>query len=142
MHPDTSADQARAQAQADLARSRLDIQRWLAAEAVPPGAASPNQSAPDGMAGLVGIAIAALTEGFMRRPAQAPPLRLADVAGDTAIALLRPLAVRHPWALVGGAALAGAALAAAQPWRGLMQPALLGSVLTRLALRAIAARDG
>lgn len=43
-------------------------------------------------------------------------------------ALLASAARRHPWALVGGAAAAGAALAAARPWRWWLRPAMLAAV--------------
>lgn len=130
------------QAQAELVRSRLDIQRWLAADAAAGDGPAHGHRSPGALAGLAGVAITALTDSLLRRPAQtqAPPPRLGDLANDTANALLRPLAGRHPWALVGAAALAGAVLAAGRPWRSLLQPAALGGLLSRLALGAIAAR--
>ena len=136
MPPETSS----LLAQAELDRSRLDIQRWLAADAAASQAPAHGHRSPDTLAGLVGLAVTAVTEGLLRRSAQAPPPRLGDLANDTAIALLSPVASRHPWALVGVAALAGAALAAGRPWRGLVQPAALGGLLSRLALGAIASR--
>jgi hypothetical protein len=57
----------------------------------------------------------------------------AQQGGD---ALLRPLARQHPWALLGGAALAGALLVGGRPWRSLLRPSLLASLGVQWALQA------
>lgn len=49
-----------------------------------------------------------------------------------ALGALAPLARRHPWALVGGAALAGATLVCAPPWRAMRRSAVAGSVMVPL----------
>jgi hypothetical protein len=72
-------------------------------------------------------------------PAQRPPSPvklMAAGARDGTQAALRPIARDHPWALVGGAALAGALLIGGRPWRSLLRPSLLASLGARWALQA------
>ncbi len=60
---------------------------------------------------------------------------LALNASRTAIV---PLVRRHPAAVLGGAAVAGAVIVWARPWRWLLRPALIAGVASQLAARAIA----
>jgi len=60
---------------------------------------------------------------------------LAFKASRTAIV---PLVRRHPAAVLGGAAVAGAVIVWARPWRWLLRPALVAGVASQLAARAIA----
>lgn len=61
------------------------------------------------------------------------PLRTALlVAEDAANALARPVAQRHPYALVLGAAGVGGLLVLVRPWRWISIPALLNGVLPQL----------
>lgn len=53
---------------------------------------------------------------------------------------LEPLSRKHPWALVGAAAVAGMLLVSSSPWRALLRPALLASVASQLALQWMARR--
>jgi hypothetical protein len=72
-------------------------------------------------------------------PSPRPPSPVKLLAGgarDGTQALLRPVARDHPWALVGGAALAGALLIGGRPWRSLLRPSLLASLGARWALNA------
>ena len=122
-----------------LAQSRLDIAHWFAAEAAQAaaGALEGAEAPASSRTRLAGLALNAVADGLLRRPAQSPTQALAHAGGDAAQALLRPLAREHPWALVGVAAVAGAALVAGRPWRWLLRPALLGSLFSQLAVHAL-----
>lgn len=63
---------------------------------------------------------------------------LSDVASDASDTVMRPLANRHPLALVAGAAVAGAVLAWVRPWRWLFSSALLAGLAPQLASRLVA----
>jgi hypothetical protein len=63
---------------------------------------------------------------------------LAATALEVGERTLRPWAKRHPWGLVLLAASVGAALAWGRPWRWLLRSALLASVASQLARRALA----
>jgi hypothetical protein len=67
------------------------------------------------------------------------PLHVAGVvAADAAKTLIRPIAQRHPIALVAGALLLGGMLVWAKPWRGILKPALLAGLLPQLLSKAMA----
>lgn len=51
------------------------------------------------------------------------------------------VAQEHPFALLAGAALGGAALVALRPWRWLPRPPALAALLSQLAWQALAARQ-
>jgi len=78
-------------------------------------------------------------KGTAADPAATPPIN-ANLVVALANSALAPLARDHPWALVGGAAAAGALLAT-QPWRTVLRPMLVAGmvspVLTRWATRAL-----
>ena len=108
-----------------LALSRLAMGEVLLAAAIA-AAPSPGESSMAGAAGaawraalhnwpgaelLVGV----LRDWWDQHPAQA----LLSAVAQAAQAALRPLARRHPFALMAGAALAGAVLARTRPWRWL-----------------------
>jgi hypothetical protein len=64
------------------------------------------------------------------------PLRpVGLVAGEAAGAVVRPVAQRHPWLLVLGAAVVGAALAWGRPWRWLLRSTLFAGLVPQLASR-------
>ena len=61
------------------------------------------------------------------------PLRqAAGMLGTAAQAAVRPVAQKHPLALVLGAAVVGGLLVVSRPWRLLITPALLASLAPRL----------
>ena len=137
-----------------LAQSRHDIALWLRQDAEAhhrrPGAGGSARGSADGSADRKGsaapmtgsshlarLALSAVAEGLLRRPPGGPARMLLNAAGDSGNALLVPVASRHPWALVAVAALAGAALVAGKPWRWLLRPTLLGSLVSPLLIGAI-----
>lgn len=66
----------------------------------------------------------------------AHPLRpVGLVAGEAAGAVVRPVALRHPYALVLGAAAVGGALAWTRPWRWLLRSTLFAGLVPQLASR-------
>ena len=79
------------------------------------------------------IAIEAVGLWWSRHPA-----RLAvGVARQAADVAVRPIAQRHPLALVAGAFAIGAALAWSRPWRWALKPALFAGLLPQLLLSAL-----
>lgn len=68
---------------------------------------------------------------------QHPLHAVAEVAGDAASAISKPLAQRKPLTLVVLAALIGAALASRRPWRWLLKPALFAGVMPQVISRVI-----
>jgi len=61
----------------------------------------------------------------------------ADFASVAARELVRPVALKHPWMLVGGAVLAGGVLVRLRPWRWISGGALLAGFLPRFDLGSI-----
>ncbi|HWH80630.1 MAG TPA: hypothetical protein VNU71_00170 [Burkholderiaceae bacterium] len=67
------------------------------------------------------------------------PLRpMGRVAGEASGAVVRPIAQRHPWWLMLGAAVIGAGLARARPWRWIFRSALFAGLAPQLAARVAA----
>jgi hypothetical protein len=65
------------------------------------------------------------------------PLHIAGlVARDAVEAAVQPIAQRNPLGFVLGAAVAGGVLVWSRPWRWLLTPALLATLLPQLASRA------
>lgn len=137
-----------------LAQTRLAMAEWLARDA----AARAEQQNPDLAVRahaaakaasatlpnrLAGLMLNAVAERLLHPgdAAASPAQVLRGAAQDGALTLLRPVAQRHPWALVGSAALVGAALMALRPRHGLqrwLQPALLGRLALPWLLRSLA----
>jgi hypothetical protein len=82
---------------------------------------------------MAAICIDVLQEWWTQHPLQATA-RVAEVAARTA---LEPVARRHPIALVGTAAAAGALLVWARPWRWLLKPGLAAGIATQLTARLV-----
>ncbi|MFN0186743.1 MAG: hypothetical protein ACKVQR_23265 [Aquabacterium sp.] len=83
-----------------------------------------------------GIVIDGVQDWWSRHPLNATAhLALVAVRG-----LVQPLAQRHPWALVLGAAVAGALLVRSRPWRWLLKPALLGGLAQQLLVSTLNAQ--
>ena len=80
---------------------------------------------------LAMLALEAIDTASGEHPAAAT-LHLVCAAALGALAPLAPLARRHPWALVGGAALAGATFVCVPPWRAMCRSAVAGSVMVPL----------
>lgn len=60
------------------------------------------------------------------------------VALDAADAAVRPVAKRHPWALVAGGFVLGGMIGWTRPWRWIVTPALFAGLLPQLASKAVA----
>lgn len=56
---------------------------------------------------------------------------------EAAKVLLQPIAQRHPWGLVAGAAASGALIVLTQPWRRIPKPALWSGLLPLLIARVL-----
>lgn len=59
-------------------------------------------------------------------------------AGAASTPLLDRLAREHPWALLAGAAIAGAMVVAARPWLRVPRPPVLASMIAQVAWQALA----
>lgn len=64
---------------------------------------------------------------------------LADLSGEVLHEVITPVARRHPWMLLGGAALVGVAIANLRPWRWISGGALLAGLLPPLSMASILA---
>lgn len=62
------------------------------------------------------------------------------LAGAAASGTVVAVAHRHPWLLVGAAAVAGGLLVTPHPWRWALRPPVVLSVLARLAWRSWSTR--
>lgn len=114
-----------AAADARLAASRAAMAHGLAAAVVAPAAPSHSIGA---------RVLDAVEADALHHPVRAG-WQLAEHAARDRWA---PLVHEHPWRLVGAGLLAGAALAAARPWRWVLPPSLLSGVVSQLALRSLA----
>jgi hypothetical protein len=134
-------------AQERLTRSRTNMTQWLGDDAQARNTAERHGGPGLGLArwlkGLSKHPLAALTiDALADRWAQHPlhtSVQLAETAANETIA---PLVRRHPALVLGSAAVAGALLVRARPWRWLLRPALLGGVVSQVAaqlLRHVAA---
>jgi hypothetical protein len=123
-------------AQARLARSRSNITQWLGDDAKARNTAERNGRPGllhwlKGLSGhpLAAFTIDALTDRWARHPLHAT-VQMAEVAAAETVA---PLVRRHPALVLGGAAVAGALLVRARPWRWLLRPALVAGLASQLA---------
>jgi hypothetical protein len=82
---------------------------------------------------LAALTIDALSDRWARHPLHTS-VQLAEVAATETIA---PLVRRHPVLVLGSAAVAGALLVRARPWRWLLRPALLAGVASQVAAQLL-----
>lgn len=114
-----------------LAASRERLRLGLTARAAAPGAAPAPGPAPAWLAPLMANPAAALALQAARTWWSGHPLHaLGQGAAAAADAALRPVARRHPIALVLGAGLLGGLLVWSRPWRWLPSPALLATAVS------------
>ena len=122
-----------------LARSRERLRQVLAP---PPRPAADNSAGGSGksweqrLRDIPGIATAldVVKVWWQQHPLHAVSI----VAGEVGRTTLRPVARRHPYALVGVALLAGALLAWARPWRWALRSALFAGLAPQVASRVVA----
>jgi hypothetical protein len=104
-----------------------------------PRAAGPVSAATTATAAAPGpvaaFALEVVDAWWNHHPLQAPT-RLAGALGRN---VLMSWSREHPWRLVGGAAVAGAAAVGLRPWRWALRRAVLGAVLSQLGLQALLA---
>lgn len=114
-----------------LAQSRQRLASALLETARRPPAPAPATTA---------LLVEALLDGWARHPLHIG----GEVVLGVANGVLQPVAQRHPWRLLFGSALVGAALAGSRPWRWAVKPVLrsglVQQVLQDLVLRALPRR--
>lgn len=120
-----------------LTQSRERMSYWLnddEREARANGNSRATERGDDQTVSVGGIVREVIGEWWDEHPLHASAT-LAFKASRTAIV---PLVRRHPAAVLGGAAVVGAVIIWARPWRWLLRPALVAGVASQLAARAIA----
>ena len=89
---------------------------------------------------LSDVPVASVAVRYLRRWWARHPLRAtAALASDTGRDLLGPAAMKHPWLLLGGAALAGAAITRLRPWRFVRGSAVMALLVPPISLASILA---
>jgi hypothetical protein len=122
-----------------LARSRAQLALALRAEAAPGAPGAGGASASSLLDSLQAIPGGAIVLDVLKTWWAQHPLRVAaTVLADSAQALLRPLARRHPLALVAAAFVLGGLLAWKRPWRWILTPALVAGLLPQLLSKVLA----
>ena len=120
-----------------LTQSRERMSYWLnddEREARANGNSRTTERGDDHPVSVGGIVREVISEWWDEHPLHASAT-LAFKASRIAIV---PLVRRHPAAVLGGAAVVGAVIIWARPWRWLLRPALVAGVASQLAARAIA----
>lgn len=118
-----------------LSRERLRLALRVDAAALAAASASPAWLDRLHTVPAAHIALQALAQWWARSP-----WRLAGrIGADAAQAVVKPVAQRHPWALVLGATAAGALFAWSRPWRWMLKPALFAGLLPQLARHSLKA---
>lgn len=121
-----------------LAQSRARLRAVLAPPVAP--AADESDSGPSWEQRLRAIPGVAFAVDVVQAWWQHHPLRAATtVAREVSRAALRPVAGRHPFALVAVAVGIGAALAWARPWRWALKSALFAGLVPQFASRVASA---
>ena len=127
-----------------LARSREGMSLWLTDGDASTRANAPGNGRdhtphpPDGTISVGGIVGEVVGEWWAEHPLHTSAT-LALAASRSAIV---PLVRRHPAAILGSAAVVGAALVWARPWRWLLRPALILGIASQLAARTDDAHGG
>lgn len=87
---------------------------------------------------LSDVPVASIAVRYMRRWWARHPLRAtAEFADEAGREILGPTANKHPWLLLGGAVVAGAALSQLRPWRWVSGSALLASIIPPISLASV-----
>ena len=126
------------------ALARLEASRERLLEAMRPAATAPSVDGPQAagrswLQRLREFPVIALVADALNGWWTLNPLRpVALVAAEASNAVARPLAQRHPIALVLVAGTVGAALAWARPWRWALRSALFAGLVPQLASRVVA----
>jgi hypothetical protein len=137
----TSNPQAQT-ATTQMAVSRSEIERWLKAnpDSTPSGDQVLGQNPAVGLQSqLISLALSSMTESLFGKNSPVAQVQTPGQMGkQVAEQVLYPLAKRHPWALVGAAALTGGAMVVAKPWRWFIRPEFIGAIATQVVTRALA----
>ena len=126
------------------ALARLEASRARLRDAMRPAAPAPSTERAEAAGGswlqrLRGLPVIGLVADALAGWWSQNPLRpVALVAAEASNAVARPLAQRHPIALVLAAGTVGAALAWARPWRWALRSALFAGLVPQLASRVVA----
>jgi len=121
IHTNTSANLPTTAAACDrLLQSRERLRQALRSKPNPQDAAKP----------AAGGSTTAWMEGLMATPS-------INLIAEALKAVVQPTAQRHPLGLVGGALVVGGLLAWSRPWRWILTPALLASVMPQLVSKLI-----
>ena len=124
------------------AAQRIELSRARLRAAMSPRAA-PTGRTDDGQASwmqrlrrlpVIALVLESLDAWWTNHPLHAA----GQVAGQASSAVVRPVAQRHPWALVLTAGAVGALLMWSRPWRWALRPALLAGLAPQFASRVVA----
>lgn len=118
----------------EMSRSRLRL-----AMCPPPPVAAHDGQAPTWTQRLKELPVVALVRESLDAWWSSHPMRAAgEVAAQASGAVIRPVARRHPIALVLAAGIVGALLVWSRPWRWALRPALWAGLAPQLASRVMA----
>lgn len=120
-----------------LLRSRERLRTALTARPESP-TESPNSAQPGWHASLMAVPGASIIVDALTSWWSQHPLRMAALVGEEAgNALIRPTAQKHPFLLVAGALMFGAALMRLKPWRWGFRKVLLAGLLPQLVSKLV-----
>ena len=126
------------------ALARLEASRRRLREAMRPASPTPSATGPNAAGRtwhrrLRELPVIALVADALGAWWSQNPLRpVALVAAEAVNAVAKPLALRHPVALVLAAGAVGVALAWARPWRWALRSALFAGLVPQVASRVVA----